>query len=202
MAEIGFDHGRVARALRAACPRRCTLPSASTMTREHSDITNSILCSITTKVARCSRLIACKPLLQIGEHGQVDAAGGLVEQHQPRPAHERHRGVEQLLLAVAQAAGRLRSARWTSLKKPIIRSAASVKPGIGRAEQPRQHAALMLLAGEDQIVAHRQFRKHLQQLKGAADAQAVEIAGAQAGDDACRRPAPRRRSASAGRGCS
>ena len=73
----------------------------------HSDITNSMLCSITTKVAPCSALIACSRSLQIAEHGQVDAAGRLVEQHEARPGHEGHRGVEQLLLAVGQAAGLL-----------------------------------------------------------------------------------------------
>ncbi len=55
--------------------------------------------------------------------------------------------------------------------------------GIGRAEQTRKHRALMLLAGEDQVVANRELRKHLQQLKGAADAQAVDIAGTHAGGD-------------------
>src|SRR5882724_12889455 len=44
-------------------------------------------------------------LAQPREHGGIDAAGGLVEQHQPRPGHERHRDIEQLLLAVAQAPG-------------------------------------------------------------------------------------------------
>src|SRR5450432_2156034 len=73
-------------------PSASTLPSAMTMTRAHSDMTNSMLCSMTTKVARFSRLIAARRL---------------VEQDEARPAHEGHRGVEQLLLAVGQAAGRL-----------------------------------------------------------------------------------------------
>src|ERR671912_492321 len=40
----------------------------------------------------------------------------------------------------------------------------------------------MLLPGEDEVVAHRKLREHLQQLEGAADAEAVEIGRAQAGD--------------------
>ena len=55
--------------------------------------------------------------------------------------------------------------------------------GIGGPEQPRQHGALMLLPGEDQVFAHRQLRKHLQQLEGAADAEPVELGGPHAGDD-------------------
>jgi len=33
----------------------------------------------------------------------------------------------------------------------------------------------MLLAREDQVFAHRQLWEHLQQLEGAADAEAIEI---------------------------
>ena len=39
----------------------------------------------------------------------------------------------------------------------------------------------MFLAGENEIVAHRELRKHLQQLKSAADAEPVDIAGSHAG---------------------
>ena len=57
MAEISFDDGGIG----ADFGRRAlasNLPSAITITRVHSDMTNSMLCSITTKVARFSRLIA------------------------------------------------------------------------------------------------------------------------------------------------
>ena len=41
----------------------------------------------------------------------------------------------------------------------------------------------MLLPGEDEIFPHRQFRKHLQELEGAADAKAIQLGRPQAGDD-------------------
>src|SRR5258708_3318508 len=41
----------------------------------------------------------------------------------------------------------------------------------------------MLLSCEDQVFPHRQFWKHLQQLKRAADAEPVQFGRAQAGDD-------------------
>ena len=49
---------------------------------------------------------------------------------------------------------------------------------IGLAEQTRQHRAPMLLSGEDEIVAHGQLGKDLQQLKRPADAQAIEVSAA------------------------
>ena len=59
-----------------------------------------------------------------------------------------------------------------------MRSASAPRPGVARAEQARQHASPMLLAGEDQVLAHGQLREDLQQLEGAADAQPVESEGA------------------------
>src|SRR5580765_6550880 len=41
----------------------------------------------------------------------------------------------------------------------------------------------MLLAGEDQVFPHRQFRKHLKQLEGAADAEPVQIRRPEPGHD-------------------
>src|SRR5437868_15349061 len=41
----------------------------------------------------------------------------------------------------------------------------------------------MLLAGEDQIFPHRQFREHLKQLERAANAEPVQIRRPEAGDD-------------------
>ena len=41
----------------------------------------------------------------------------------------------------------------------------------------------MLLAGENQILPHRQFWKYLQKLEGAADAQTIQLRGSQSGDD-------------------
>jgi hypothetical protein len=42
---------------------------------------------------------------------------------------------------------------------------------------------MMLLAGEDQVLPHRQFWKHLQKLEGAADAQTIEVRRPQSGHD-------------------
>src|SRR5262245_18628090 len=52
--------------------------------------------------------------------------------------------------------------------------------GVGVAEQARQPRALVLLRGEDEVLAHAELREHLQQLERAADAQAVEAGGPQA----------------------
>src|SRR5437763_16998630 len=41
----------------------------------------------------------------------------------------------------------------------------------------------MLLAGENQILPHRQLWKYLQKLEGAADAQTIQLRGSQSGDD-------------------
>src|SRR5204863_9117250 len=48
----------------------------------------------------------------------------------------------------------------------------------------RPHRAAVLLAGEDQVLAHRELREDLQELEGAADAEAVQVAGPHAGDRA------------------
>jgi hypothetical protein len=55
--------------------------------------------------------------------------------------------------------------------------------GVGRAEQPGHHVALMLLAGEDQIFPHRQFWKYLEQLERAADAEPVQVGRPESGHD-------------------
>ena len=96
---------------------------------------------MTTKVALALGVEGLKPFAQNAEHGQVHAAGRLVEQNEPRPGHERHGGVEQLLLAVAQGAGEL-AARCDSAKNPIIRSAASRKPGIARGRTGARYMSL------------------------------------------------------------
>jgi hypothetical protein len=92
-------------------------------------------------------------ILQIGEHRRVDAAGRLVEQHQPRSAHEGHRGVEQFLLAVGQAAGGLRC-KMVELEEADHLVGYLCQAGIGRTKQPAEHAALVLLAGQDQVFSH------------------------------------------------
>src|ERR1051325_1941827 len=109
-----------------------------------------------------------QPLAQAGEHGRVDAAG---------------RHVEQLLLAVAQAAGFLlrERAEAKEFDHPVgCFAEASVAPS----NEAPPHRLLVFLPGEDQVLAHRQLREHLQQLEGAADPEAVELAGPHAGDAA------------------
>ena len=68
------------------------------------------------------------------QHGQVHAAGGFVEQDKPRSSHERHRGIEQFLLAVTQQTdlliGKMRQAE--ELDHPLRGIA---EPGIGGADQ-------------------------------------------------------------------
>src|SRR5581483_620826 len=147
-------------------PSAMIWPSASTIRRVQSAITNSMLCSITTKVARASRLIAARRL---------------VEQHQPRARHESHRGIEQLLLAVGQAAGLLVGERRQPEEVEHAVGLGS-EAGIARAEQPAQPRAAMFLAGEDQVLAHAEAREDLQELEGAADAQPIELRRAKAGD--------------------
>ena len=123
-----------------------------------------------------------QPLFEIGEHGGIDAAGRFVEQHQPWTAHERHGGIEQLLLAVRQATGRL-AGEMIEFEEPDHLVGCFGQPGVGGTEQPRYHVAPMLLAGEDEVFAHRQLWKHLKQLKGAADPEAIELGRTEPGDD-------------------
>src|SRR6476646_8199946 len=121
-----------------------------------------------------------QPVAQARQHGQIDAAGRFVEQGKAGARYECHGGVEQFLLAVAQAA-RLLTGEMIEpekLQHPVRRFG---KSGIGRAHQAREHGALVLLARQDQVLARGQLREDLRQLKRAADAKPVEIAGAQAG---------------------
>ena len=53
---------------------------------------------------------------------------------------------------------------------------------VARTDETREHRALVLLPGKNEIFAHREPRKDLQQLEGAADAEPVEVARAHAGD--------------------
>src|SRR6185436_3262392 len=94
--------------------------------------------------------------------------------------HERHGHVEQLLLAVAQPA-RLLVGEMPEPEEAEHALGRGRKAGVRPADEAREHAALMLLPGEDQVRAYGQVRKDLQQLEGAADAEAVEVAGPHAG---------------------
>src|SRR5581483_5146102 len=101
---------------------------------------------------------------------------------QARAAHEGHGGIEQLLLAVRKAAGRF-SREMVELEEADHLVGSVRQPGIGTADQARGHVALMLLTGENQVLAHRKLWKDLQELEGAADTELVELGGTQARDD-------------------
>src|SRR5262249_7505015 len=160
----------------AGSPCAMMRPSASTRMRWHSAMTNSMLCSITTKVEPCSALIALSRSRRLAsmvrltppagssssarrgpaqEHrpgaGEFSAARRLVEQREAGTGHDRHRGVEQLLLAVAQPAGRL-VGKMAEAEKAEHALRRRRQPGIARAEQAREHAALVLLASQDQVL--------------------------------------------------
>src|SRR5262249_59765416 len=95
------------------------------------------------------------------KHSQVDAAGWLIEQNETRTGHECHRGIEQLLLAVAQRAGLVvGKMREPEERDHLLRGAGQT--GIAAADQPRKHRALMFLSGENEIVADRKLREDLQ----------------------------------------
>ncbi len=158
-------------------------PSASTRMRVHSDITNSMLCSMTTNVAPVSLLIACRRSFRLASIDRLTPPAGSSSSTRRGPGHERHGAIEQLLLAVGEAAG---------LLVGEVAEAEEVDHALGRgrqariaaAEQAAEHVPFVLLAGEDQVFAHGQFGEHLQQLEGAADAEAIELRGAQARDRA------------------
>ena len=59
---------------------------------------------------------------------------------------------------------------------------------IAGSEQAREHRALVLLRGENEIFPHGEFRKDLQKLERAADAQPIEIARTHAGDGSAIEP--------------
>ena len=109
-----WDRCRTSSGLPSAMRR----PSASTTMREQSDITNSMLCSITTKVAP-SRVDGVEPLAQVRRASSDSRRRPARRAARGAARHERHRGIEQLLLAVAQSprpsrrqderAGRIRS---------------------------------------------------------------------------------------------
>ena len=128
-------------------------------------------------------VVGVQPFAQVPEHCQIDTAGGLVEQHQPRPGHEGHRSVEQFLLTVTQRTGVL--VREVRQAKELDHPPGGIsQPGVGTPEQARRHRTLMFLTRENKVVAHRELRENLQQLKCPAHPQLIEIARAHA----CRQP--------------
>ena len=149
-------------------------PSASTRMREHSDITNSMLCSMTTNVAPVSLLIDCQALLEVGEHRQIDAAGRLVEEHEARTSHERHRAIEQLLLAIGEAAGFLLSQMPEPEELDHAFCGISGETGIvgRRRGGPMPRSLMCSWPARIRFSRDGQLREHLQQLESPADAHA------------------------------
>jgi hypothetical protein len=79
-------------------------------------------------------------LLQVGQHREVHAPGRLVEEHEARPGHERHRGVEQLLLAIGQAPCPL-GGEMPELEERDHLIGRWPQARIGPAQEPRKQAA-------------------------------------------------------------
>src|SRR5262245_12728328 len=177
MAKVSLDHFRIAADLRRRAPRD------DAALGEHEDAIaqrhHEFHVVLDDDEGRAPFDVdGLEPVAQAREHGQVDTAGRLVEQRKARTRHERHRGVKQLLLSVAQAP-RLLLGKVLEPEKFEHAVRRRGKPSIGWADQAREHVAPVLLARQDQIVAHAQLREDLKELKGAADAQPIEVAGTQ-----------------------
>src|SRR5215471_20761165 len=174
MSEIGFDHDRIAaNVMGRALGNNASLGQHQDPRAQRHDELHLVLDHDERGLAL--GMIGLQPLTQMGEHCRIDATGRLIEQNEPRAGHERQRDVQELLLTVAQIAGRLAS-QVRQVEECDHSVDRLTKPGVGAAQQTRPHRALMLLTSEDEVVAHRQLWKHLQQLKRAADAEAIEIA--------------------------
>src|SRR5262249_43614055 len=120
-------------------------------------------------------------LAQLLHQRRVDARTRLIEQHQAGRRHESHGDVDQLLLAVGEAARRqVRDMLQPEELDHLV--GVLPEPGIRRGEEPRAQRAFELLRGDDQVVAHRQLAKHLQRLERAAHAAARELERRHAGD--------------------
>src|SRR5262249_15959861 len=87
----------------------------------------------------------------------------------------------QLLPAVAQAASRLPVRALEAEERDHLGGGVG-EARIGRADEPRPQAATGLLAGGDQVVAHRELRKHLHALERACETEPTQFARAQTGD--------------------
>ena len=124
-------------------------------------------------------VVGDEPFLEAGEHAQVHAASRFIEQHQARPGHEGHRRIEKLLLAVGKRAGHL-VAQMREAEELDQFVGFRTQPGIRRTQQAAEHAALMFLAGDDDVVEHRHLRKDRKLLERAADTELVQVARAPA----------------------
>ena len=70
-----------------------------------------------------ARVQVADPLLDLLDHHGVHAGGRLVEQNEPRLAHQHRRELEQLLLAVREPPGLLlREPRQAELLEQLVRA--------------------------------------------------------------------------------
>src|SRR5262249_6931690 len=88
---------------------------------------------------------------------------------------------EQPLLVFGQAAGRLAGKAIEAEERGHLRRGVG-EAGVGRADEPRPQAAAVLLAGGDQVVAHRELRKQLRALERARETEPAHFARAQTSD--------------------
>ena len=92
------------------------------------------------------------------------------------PGHERHRGVEQLLLAVAEAAGLLVGQVPEPEEGDHAIGLGRVSPASRGAEQAAKREPSCSCPARMRFSRTVSCGKHLQQLEGAADAEPVELA--------------------------
>ncbi len=124
-------------------------------------------------------VIGQQPLFQMGQHGQVHPAGRFVQQHDTGTGHEGHRGIDQLLLAIGQRAG-FGIAIGGKVEELDQLLGLLGQARVGRAEQPAQHRALMLLSCKDDVVDHRHLGKDRKLLERAPDAHQRQVGRAHA----------------------
>src|SRR3954471_9311523 len=120
-------------------------------------------------------------LAQLLDQRRIDAGARLIQQHEARFRHERHGDVDQLLLAIGEAASRQMRDRLQPEELDHLVGVLS-KAGVGRREQARGQRAFELLRRDDQVVAHRELAEDLQRLERAANAASRELERRHAGD--------------------
>src|SRR5712691_10531415 len=106
--------------------------------------------------------------------GRAHAAGRFVEQKEPRRRDERHADLEQRDVAIGERAGLTLGERGEpDLVERALHLLARVAVACGRAE--RIEESLPGLAGDPEIVRHRQLRDHALDLQRALDAEPADL---------------------------
>ena len=117
-----------------------------------------------------------EPVGDVGHERGVDARGGLVEQYQPRLAHERHADLQQAALAAREPPrGLVAQPPQQQEVQQLVDPAAG--GGIGAGEQLR-HSQFSPLDAEVHVLGHRQVPVDADHLEGARHAQAGHVVGA------------------------